>query len=84
MVVGATGSGKSTTCNCLENFAWTGSIAYTKTLKLKKKMEEKFETSNQTESKTYTPFAVEIQNEDYMLVDNPGLGENRGFVMNLY
>lgn len=60
MIVGPTGSGKSTTSNALEYFARTKKVPYTKNLKLKNKLKEKFERSGKTESKTYTPSAVVI------------------------
>ena len=84
MVIGATGSGKSTTCNSIWNFARDGEIPYNNKLELKRGKREIFERSNEQDSKTYTPFAVEIENEGYYLVDNPGLGENRGFILNLF
>lgn len=45
---------------------------------------EVFKRSGQGESKTYTPKAVKLDSLNMYLVDNPGLGENRGYIMNMY
>lgn len=58
-MIGATGSGKSTTSNALEYFARAKKVPYSSDIKWKnKETKEKFERSSGSDSKTYTPSAV--------------------------
>lgn len=85
MLIGQTGSGKSTFGTALFNYFKSGG----KKLGVDEKAQIKdgkeiFKQGSESESVTFIPQTEFIQATGEYLLDNPGIGENRGLILNLF